>query len=587
MPLGVPWQAWITALVVVGTVFAMVRDWGEPAKLMLLAVGSLTVFGLVTPARAFAGMASPAVLVVGAFMAIAMAFERTSALRWLGARALSAGLLPVAAVSSLVPNTPVVAVLIPAVRRWARERDASPARLLMPLSFASILGGACTLVGTSSNLVVHGMLLDAGDGGLGVFELIAVAGPVTLIGVAYCSFAAPRLLPDRPDPVSRVDQNPREYVAGLRVAPAGRHDGALVESLRHLDGLFVVGVERDGELTSPVAPQYALRGGDVLVFAGQLDAIAGLAADGALTALEDGGATMFGTQLVEAVISPASPLIGRNIREAGFRSRYDAAILAVHRHGERLIGRIGDIVVHPGDTLVLATGDDFLSRWKYSRDFYLATSAGRVDANGPGAPPPPGRDWIPALTLLAVVAAAAVGVLPLVRAAVAGVLVLIVSGHLRGAVLWRGLRLPILILIGASIGLGNAFVDSGAGELLARGLATFTHGAGAAPTATLLAILVASAVLTELIHKAAVAALMFPIAAGLALASSLPLHAAAYAVAIGAAWSFLTPSGYQTNAMVASAAPYKASEFLRFGLPLKIISLGTAAVLLPWATGVS
>lgn len=585
MLLGAPWQAWVTAAVLLGAVFAMVRDWGEPAKLMLLAVGLLTVGGLVTPARAFGGMASPAVLVVGAFMAMATAFERTPALRWLGARALSAGLLPVAAISSVVPNTPVVAVLIPAVRRWAKDRGTSPARLLMPLSFASILGGACTLVGTSSTLVVHGMLLDAGDPGLGVFELLVVAGPAALVGVAYCTLAAPALLPDRADPVSQVGDNPREYVAGLRVVAGGRHDGARVESLRHLQGLFVVGVEREGTLRSPVAPSHELRGGDVLVFAGQLDGIASVAAEGDLTGIEEGedDATLAGAQLVEAVISPSSPLIGRNIREAGFRSRYDAAVLAVHRHGARIGGRIGDITVHPGDTLVLATGEEFLDRWRHSLDFYLATAAGRLD---PGAQPPPaGRDWIPALTLVAVVAVAALELLPLLRAAVAGVLALLVSGHLRGAVLWRGLRLPTLVLIGASIGLGNAFVDSGAGDLLGRALSGAV--AGASPAATLVAILVATAALTELIHKAAVAALMFPIATALAAAANLPLHAAACAVALGAAWSFLTPAGYQTNAMVASAAPYRASEFLRFGLPLKLLTLAIAAALLPWSTGVS
>ena len=572
---GAPWQAWATALVVVGAVYALIRDWGEPAKILLLAVGGLCVLGLVTPQRAFAGLSSPAVLVVGAFMAMAMALERTPALRWLSGRALSAGLGPVAAVSAFVPNTPVVAVLIPAVRAWARERSTAPSRLLMPLSFASVLGGACTLVGTSSNLVIHGMLLDAGDVGFGVFELAWVAMPVAVVGVIYCHFAASALLPDRPDPLASVGENPREYTAGLRVTPGGRHDGAKVGDLRHLEGLFVVGVERQGDLTSPVSPRHALQGDDVLLLAGQMNAIAGLVSDGALTA--DEGGSLAGAQLVEAVVSPASPLIGRSIREAGFRSRYDAAVIAVHRHGERLDGRIGDISVRTGDTLVLATGDDFLARWRHSQDFYLATSAGRVDRA------PTGRDWVPALVLAAVVAVASLTSLSVVRSAVAGVLLLIVSGHLRGNVLWRGLRLPTLVLIAASIGLGNAFVDSGAGDLLARCIAALTGDL--TPTATLIALLVVTATLTELIHKAAVAALMFPIATGIAATAGLPLHAAGYAIALGAAWSFVTPASYQTNAMVASAAAYRGADFLRFGLPLKMLAIGISAALLPWAVG--
>ncbi len=562
--------------VLAGTVVGLARDWGEPPKLLLLALGGLTVTGLVSPERAFAGFSSPAVVVVGAFMAIAMAFERSPALRWLGARASAAGLAPVAAVSALVPNTPLVAVLIPAVRRHARERSKTPAALLMPLSFAGILGGACTLVGTSSNLVVHGLLLDAGDPGLGVFELAWVGVPVALVGLAYLTWVAPRLLPDRPDPLASLDHNPREYVARLSVTPSRRYDGAVVGDLRHLEGLFVVGVEREGVVTSPVSPRFTLQAADVLVFAGQLEAIAGLAAEGSLAPPEhDGGEPLAGAHLFEAVVSPTSPLIGRNVREAGFRARYDAAVLAVHRHGERLGGRIGDIVVRTGDTLLLAAGDEFLARWGQSRDFYLASAAGRV------TPSPTGRDWIPAGVLLAVVGCAMSGALPLLRAAVAGVLALIVSGHLRGPVLWRGLRLQTLVLIAASIGLGNAFLDAGAGELLAAALARGTGGLG--PQGVIAALLVVSGVLTELIHKSAVAALMFPIAAGLAAASGAPLHAAGYAVALGCAWSFVTPSGYQTNAMVASAAGYRGSDFLRVGLPLKVLALGLGAALLPWA----
>lgn len=579
---GAPgWEAWVVVATLVACVLAMARDAAEPPVVLLVALGGLTAAGVVTPDRAFAGLASPALVTVGAFLALGGAVERSPALPWIARHAMSAGLLPVALMSSVVPNTPAVAVMIPAVRLWARERGVPPSRLLMPMSFAAVLGGACTLVGTSSNLVVHGLLLAAGAPGLSMFELAWAGAPVAAAGLLYGRLAAPRLLPDRADPLHDLDRDPREYLARLKVSPGGRHDGATVEALRHLEGLFVVGVERQGHLVSPVSPRHALVGGDVLLFAGQIDGIAKLAASaaGALTAPEhDGGRSLSGAQLVEAVVSPTSPLIGQNIRSAGFRALYDAAVVAVHRHGERLAGRIGDIVVHAGDTLLLAAGEDFLPRWRHSPDFYVATAAGRVEAQ------PAARDWLPVALLLCVVALATAGLLGLIPAAVGAVVVLILTGHLPAADLWRALRVPTLLLIAAAIGLGHAFVDTGAGELVARLVEAMADGGG--PERALVAILLGTAILSEAIHRAAVAALMFPIAAGLASAASIPLHAAGVAVALGCAWTFVTPGACQAHAMVAGAGGYRGSDFVRFGLPLKLLALALGAPLLVWSTGV-
>jgi di/tricarboxylate transporter len=276
---------------------------------------------------------------------------------------------------------------------------------------------------------------------------------------------------------------------------------------------------------------------------------------------------------VEAVVSPSSPVIGRNIRESGFRGRYDAVVLAVHRHGEHLRGKIGDIVVQPGDMLLVAAGKDFLNRWRYARDFYLVSSTGRMPR------PATLGSWVAPAILVAVVLAAAAGALSLVQATVAGVLAIVLTGQLRPSEVWAALPVPTLIMIAASISLSHAVTDSGCARELAGLVLGRTSHAG--PFLIITVILAAAALLTEIMDNPAAAAIIFPLAVAGATAGHVPLHAAAAAVAVGVSTSFLTPFGYHANLIVAGAGGYRFRDFVRFGLPLKVLCLIVAVGVIP------
>lgn len=585
--------AWLTLAVLAAAVAAMAREWLEPALALGGAVGVLLLAGVLPVEDALAGFASPAVAIVALMLVLAGTLERSRWIRWLtgvlfgggGGRAtLLRSLPPVAILSGFLNNTPVVAVLIPAVREWARRRGQSSTRFLMPLSFAAIMGGTFTLIGTSTNLVVHGMLLDAGLPGFGVFELGRAGVPLAVLGVGFLVVVGWRFLPDRDDPLEEAARNTREYAATLRVHRGSPLVGDSVGDLRSLEGLYLAGIEREGELRTPVEPDAVIEGGDTLVFVGLVETLAELAAMPGVTArTDDVDAEEIleseETHLVEAVVSPSSPIVGRNVREAGFRGRYDAVVVAVHRHGERIVSKVGDIVLHPGDTLLLLAGPDFLERWRYSRDFYLVSEAGSVPRGLRLA------DWLEPAVLVGVVSTAAAGIFTILEAAVAGVLLLLATRRLRADDVWRSLHWPTLIVIATAIGVGNALVASGAAEAFAGTLVEW--GSALGPAGVVGAVFLATALLTEIVANVAAAALVFPVALSAAEAGIVGLHPLAVAVAIGASVTFLTPIGYQTNTMVAGAAGYSFGDFFRAGIGLKILYVVVGAVLIPmvWGTG--
>lgn len=580
--------AWLTLAVLIGMIIVLVRERLDTTAALVGAVGLLLVCGVLTPERALAGLASPAVAVVGLFSLLVLPLSRSGFLTrlsaWLFHRSqlpppVAAhsfrALAPVVFLSAFVANTPVVASLIPTVRQWARRNGMAPSRVLMSLSFAAILGGTCTLIGTSTNLAVHGLLLAHGFEGLGFFEIGRIGLPVALLGLLFLRLAGPRLLPDRLDPLDALERNPREYLARLQVVDPSRLPGPRVGDFRRLPRLFLVAVERGHERHSPANPDLLLQRGDVLVFAGQVSTIAEMAQtpglapaaeadDEPLDRLERQG------YLVEAVVSPSSPLLGKTIRDANIRGRYDAVVLGVHRHGERIPGRIGDVVIRAGDTFLLLVGRDFLTRHRYSQDFYLVSHAGDVRH------PMSTAVWLDPAVLVLVVALAALGVLPLLSAAALGVVLLLVLRRLQTDELLAGLPLGTLMIIAASVALSNAVEDSGLAAVVVHFLKDAGSGMG---RFGVIALLVgATGLLTEVLTNVAAASLAFPVAMQLAIQSNLDPRVLAMAVAVAASTSFLTPIGYHTNAMVAGPGGYTAKDFLRFGAPLKWLAVG---VLIP------
>lgn len=339
------WDAWLTLVVVGLMVMALARDLVAPVLAVLAADIFLMVGGVIDTAAALSGFANSAPLTVAALFVLARAVEKTGVMQPLITRALGSGgrprrqlarlLLPVTGASAFLNNTPIVALLAPQVTDWAQKRGRSPSTYLMPLSFAAILGGTLTLIGTSTNLVVAGLMQETGMRPLAMFELTRVGLPIALLGCGLLVLLAPVLLPARSAARESFERSMREFVMQCQVIPGGPLDGVTIEAggLRHLQGVFLVQIERGPEVIAPAAPTKVLRGGDRLTFAGRVDMVRDLHAHRGLVSAEHPHTSGFNTAdhtFFEAVLSPASPLVGHTLREVEFRSRYQAAVLAIH-----------------------------------------------------------------------------------------------------------------------------------------------------------------------------------------------------------------------------------------------------------------
>jgi di/tricarboxylate transporter len=583
-------EAWFALALVVVIVAALVR--GKPAEVVFL--GGLTLLlglGVLSPAEAFAGFSNEGVLSVAALFVVAAGVRDTGALDVVAQRALGRPrgtaqaqlrmMLPVAFVSAFVQNTPVVAVAVPVVSRWCSRFGLRPGKLLMPLSYATILGGTCTLIGTSTNVLVQG--LAAKDGlALGMFEIAWIGIPVATLGIVYILAASPWLLPDRSGSLG-TSADARAYGVTMRVEPGSAVVGSTIESagLRHLSGVFLAEIEREGDVMPAVGPDTRLHAGDRLLFVGAVDKmldvrrVRGLALVTHEDDIEDAGATKERRPgLLEAVVASGSSLVGRGVRELGFRTCYGAAVIAVHRGGRRLTSKVGDVVLEPGDTLLLEARSGFLERHGRDLDFALVAEVAGSDA------PHHARAGVAIAIVVGFVLLHTVAGVPLVTSAFIAAAAMVVTGCLSGGHATRALDLRVLVTIAASFGVGEALVQTGAAAALSGVLVGALEPFGA--IGVLLGVYVATALLTELVTNNAAAVLMYPIAAGAAAASGLDLRAMIYIVMFAASASFATPIGYQTNLMVWGPGGYRFGDFVRFGVPLQILLAGVTVAVVAW-----
>src|SRR4051812_47877048 len=387
MHLNLTFEGGVTLAVLAGLLYGLVKD--KPADMLFVgAVVLLAAFGVIAPEEAFSGFANSGVLIVAALFVVAAGLRETGVMDYVGERFLghveteAKALFYMAVVlipsAMVLNNTPKVALLVPVLISWCRKRRISPSRLLMPLSFLSILGGTCSLIGTSTNLVVQGLLIKSHLRPMGFFEIGYVGLPCALLGVAYMLTVGRRLLPDRKDLIEQLEESRREYLVEMLVQPGCRLVGKTIGNagLRHLPGLFLIEIDRDGQVIGPVDPDEVVVANDRLVFTGVVSTIVDLEKIPGLVPAADARYVVSpvnqrGRQLCEAVISPSSPLVGQTVRQADFRALYDAAVVAVHRNGARLSNKVGDIELRAGDTLLLQVGADFSLAYRNNPDFYL------------------------------------------------------------------------------------------------------------------------------------------------------------------------------------------------------------------------
>lgn len=584
------WEAWFTLTVVTLGVAALIREVLAPDLIFLGVLAVLLVSGILSPQEALAGFANPEVISVGALFVVAGAMQNTGALGFVATRlfgrirgdrqALLRLMLPVAGISAFLNNTPIVAMFTPVVIDWARRHRLSPSRFLIPLSYATILGGTCTLIGTSTNLVVNGLMVGAGMPGMSFFELSPVGVPCAVVGLAFIALIGRRLLPDRKDLLESLEESQREYLTELEVRADCPLAGQRIEEagLRHLPGLFLIRIERAEESVAPVGPEERLKVGDRLVFTGVVSTIVDLQKIRGLVPAGDhrDGQDRFLTRenLSEAVVSEDSPLIGSTIRDANFRTHYGAAVVAVHRRGRRLSGKIGDIVLHAGDTLLLEASPGFARAYRNAPDFYLVSEV-------PDSTPPRFHKAVPALlVLVGVIALVTTELLPMVTAALLAASAVVVLGCLSVGEVRGVVDMSVLILIAAAFGVSKALEKTGAAGVVASVL--IEAGVGMGPIGVLAMVYLATLIFTEFLSNAAAAALMFPIAAEAARQFSVDARPFAIAIAIAASAAFASPLGYQTHLMVYGPGGYRFSDFLKIGIPLNLLIFVVAMLCIPY-----
>lgn len=581
-------DAWISLAVVAAVFPIMALTRIGPDMVLMGALVLLIGLGVVAPDQALAGFSSSGLFTV-AFMYVLVASIRETGgidliIRYvLGRprgeqRALARLVLPVASLSGFLNNTPVVATFIPAVLSWSRRLGLPAHRLLMPLSFASILGGTITLMGTSTNLVVHGLMIARYPSlEMGLFDIAWVGVPVAAAGLAYLLLVGRRLLPPRTG-ATEAFENPREFTIEMEVDPRGPLVDRSVEEagLRHLQELFLVEIERDGNVVSVVGPGERLKGGDRLIFAGtsagavELQQIRGL-----IPSHHDESSLQKDfkeRRLVEAVVSDQCQFIGQRIRDGHFRTLYGAAVLAVCRGGERVAGNLGQIRLQPADVLLLEARPPFIERHRQSRDFLLISQV-----NG-SARPVHERAWLAWSILAVVVLLAASGVTSLLSAAMLGAAASVLTGCCSIGSAKRGMDTQVLLTIAASFGLGAALEANGAAVALAQGAMGWVDGN---PWWLLIGTYLLVALLTELVTNNAAAVISFPVV--VAAAEHLGVSPMPFVVAVmfAASASFLTPVGYQTNLMVYGPGGYRVGDYLRVGAPLNLLTAAVALGLIP------
>ncbi|HET7922569.1 MAG TPA: SLC13 family permease, partial [Gammaproteobacteria bacterium] len=473
-----PFDAWLTLVVTLACLGALSFTRLGADVVLMAGLTVLLLCRIITPQAAFSGFANEGVLSIAVLYVVAAGLRDTGATSRLvsllfgrprtPANAQLRMMLPVTFMSAFLNNTPIVATFLPAVTDWAKRQRISVSKLMIPLSYAAIFGGTCTLIGTSTNLVVDGLLKSQAHlPGFGFFELAWIGIPCALIGLLYVLVASRWLLPERRPAITQLE-NPREYTVEMLVETGSPLAGQTVQAagLRQLPGLFLIEIERTGEIIPAVGPDEKLLDGDRLVFAGITDSVVDLQRIKGLSPATNQvfklTAPRTARTLIEAVIASYSPVSGKTIREGRFRSHYNAVIIAVARNGQRLPGKIGDIELEPGDTLLLETETEFMEQHANSRDFLLLRP---IDS---AVVPRYEKSWLAWVILLGLVVTASTGLLPLLPAALAAAGLMLLTRCCSISSARRSIELEVLITIAAAFGIGHALEVSGVADTFAR-----------------------------------------------------------------------------------------------------------------------
>lgn len=594
-------EGYIVLGIIVFMIVALAKEVMRPGLIFFTGAVILMASGILTDEETLAGFSNKGMITVGILFLVSEGVSQAGVLNRLAQTYLPRKrrkmvflipwiMVPVSVLSAFLNNTPVVIIFAPIIKKWTEKLNLSSKKFLIPLSYATIFGGMCTLIGTSTNLVVHGLILENGYEGFSMFELAKVGGFIAVAGTIYLSVAGNKLLPgERILFNAKCSTEYKDYSYDLIIPENSSLIGTEFKNGRtkELKGLLIRSIERDGETTETSKGNFRILANDKLLVAGKSDRLNYI--------LSNENVKLRGLDLVknvpkselkqyEAVISPRFPGVGQTIPEFNFYEHYQAVVLSIHRNGERITSNIDNLKLKPGDNLVLLTTEKFILNWGDSKIFYLTSYIRDYRTTGSFW-----KKWLSFIILLLMIIGSTVGEFistpkeitfdMFYFSAVAAVLLvwLKILPHQKYT---KVISWDVLITIAFSFAISKALQNSGAAESIARSTIGIGHGLG--PVGVLAAIYIITTIFTEIITNNAAAAIVFPIAMSAAQQLNVDPKPFFVAIAIAASASFATPIGYQTNLIVQAIGNYKFRDYLKIGLPLNFLAFILSLLLIPY-----
>ena len=594
-------EGYIVLAVIFITIIALIKEVMRPGLIFFSAAVVLMATGIITDKEMLAGFSNKGMITIGVLFLVSEGIRQSGILNRVAQTYLPRKrrkmislipqiMIPVSILSAFMNNTPVVIIFAPIIKKWAEKLNLSSKKFLIPLSFATILGGMCTLIGTSTNLVVHGLIIENGYEGFSMFELGKVGLFIAVIGTIYMTIASNKFLPGEKiffNSKSRTEY--KDYYYDIVITKNSKLIGLEMKNgrMKELKNLLIQCINREGNIIETKKGTFKLLANDKLLVAGKSDRLNYILAEenlelSRIDLIRDIPKNKL--KQYEAVIAPRFPGVGKTIPEFNFYEHYQAVVLAIHRNGERITTNMDKLELKAGDNLVLLTTEKFIQNWGDSKIFYLTSYIRDYRSTGTFW-----KKWLAFIILIGMIVGTTVGKFftspdginfdMFFFASIAAILLIWmkIMPHQKYT---KAISWDVLITIACAFAISKAMQNSGAAESIARTTIKVAHSFG--PIGVLAALYLLTAIFTEIITNNAAAALVFPIALSAALQLGIDPKPFFVTIAIAASASFSTPIGYQTNLIVQAIGNYKFSDYLKIGLPLNILAFLLSLLLIPY-----
>lgn len=588
MPLSIDYI--VISIVLIFIVCSLYFEVIGPSFTFVIAVATLGIAEILTPKEILQGFANEQLVIVLLLLIVGDIIRQSHLISTLfnrmfsqingRSRFISRMITIVATLSAFLNNTPLVAIMMPYIHTWCKKNNISRSKMLIPLSYAAILGGSMTLIGTSTNLMVNGIAQDQGFDTLGIYDFFIVGFPMAIIGGIYLLLFSNKLLPDKDDSIKSFQTKSSEYITQAIVSENSKLIGSNIEessSLKQLKGLYLINIQRNGVNISGISKHTPLVAEDRLTFAGDTKTIVDLISEDVdglyFPSLADDTYSRFSQKkAIEIVISVDSTLVGKSVLEAKFRKNYDAAIIAIQRGGKRIEGKISNVKLRAGDAVLIYAGHNFNTLASKQRDFYIISLVKEISQKSKT------KDFILLGGLGIAITLASLNLVPLFTGLIILLIIVAILKIYPAKSIHNSLDYNLAMVMALSLSIGTAMIKTGFAADVADVLLSLLLPYG--KYAVILGIYLITTLLANFITNKAAVAIMFPIAVGIASHLSIDPHLFILVVAFASAANFMTPVGYQTNLMVYGPGGYSSRDFFKIGAPLTFIYMIVATSIL-------